>query len=113
MSDRFFVCAVACVALVGCAAEPEPAAPAPETQATTPVPDLPAMIVAERGGFIPEGVEYDQANGRLLTGSLAEGTIFQIHNDGRVSPSRKRSGPALVCRHRGRRTARPPAGREL
>ena len=86
MSNRFFVCAVACVALAGCAAEPEPAAPAPETQATTPVPDLPAMIVAERGGFIPEGVEYDQANGRLLTGSLAEGTIFQIHNDGRVSP---------------------------
>ena len=86
MGNRFFVCAVACVALVGCAAEPEPAAPAPETQATSPVPDLPATIVAERGGFIPEGVEYDQANGRLLTGSLAEGTIFQIHNDGRVSP---------------------------
>ena len=86
MSNRFFPCAVVCVALAGCAAEPEPAAPAPETQAPTPVPDLPAMIVAERGGFIPEGVEYDQANGRLLTGSLAEGAIFQIHNDGRVSP---------------------------
>ena len=86
MSSRFFASAVACVALVGCAAEPEPAGPPPETQATTPVPDLPAMIVAERGGFIPEGVEYDQANGRLLVGSLAEGTIFQIHNDGRVSP---------------------------
>lgn len=46
---------------------------------------LPARIVAERGGFIPEGVEYDQANGRLLTGSIAEGTIFEIHADGSMT----------------------------
>jgi sugar lactone lactonase YvrE len=48
--------------------------------------DLPARIVAERGGFIPEGVEYDAERGRLLTGSLSEGSIFQIHGDGRVTP---------------------------
>jgi len=47
---------------------------------------LPATIVAERGGFIPEGVEYDQAHRRLLTGSLAEGTIFEIGSDGSVTP---------------------------
>ena len=42
------------------------------------------MIVAERGGFIPEGVEYDTTSGRILTGSLSEGSIFHIQNDGQV-----------------------------
>ena len=46
---------------------------------------FPANIIAERGGFIPEGVEYDAENGRILTGSLSEGSIFQIHPDGRVT----------------------------
>jgi hypothetical protein len=41
------------------------------------------MIVAERGGFIPEGVAYDSKNAMFLTGSLSEGTI--IHPDGRVT----------------------------
>ena len=45
-----------------------------------------SVITAERGGFIPEGIEYDQANGRFLTGSLAEGTIFEIERDGSVVP---------------------------
>ena len=44
------------------------------------------VITAERGGFIPEGIEYDEDNGRFLTGSLAEGTIFVIERDGRVVP---------------------------
>jgi hypothetical protein len=39
-----------------------------------------------RGGFIPEGIEYDKANGRILTGSLAEGSIFVIGRDGSVIP---------------------------
>ena len=83
MRYRVFAIAVAVGMVAGCAAEPEPsesaesAAPAAEA--------LPAMITAERGGFIPEGVEYDTANGRLLTGSLSEGSIFQIHPDGRVT----------------------------
>jgi sugar lactone lactonase YvrE len=46
---------------------------------------MPAVIVAERGGFIPEGVEYDNANGRFLTGSLAEGSVFEVHGDGRLT----------------------------
>jgi sugar lactone lactonase YvrE len=47
---------------------------------------LPARIVAQRGGFIPEGIEYDEKNGRFLTGSLAEGTVFRIGTDGAVVP---------------------------
>ena len=46
---------------------------------------LPAVIVANRTGFIPEGVEYDMANGRLLTGSLSEGSVFEIGPDGQVT----------------------------
>jgi sugar lactone lactonase YvrE len=83
MRNRVLLSAAACAALAGCA--PEPAAPVAETQTVAPTPDLPATIVAERGGFIPEGIEYDSKNRRLLTGSLSEGTIFQIHADGRVT----------------------------
>ena len=84
MRNQFFVIAVASAMFVGCATEPEPPAPEPEPLAET-AEVIPETIVAERGGFIPEGVEYDTTNGRFLTGSLAEGSIFQIHNDGRVT----------------------------
>ena len=87
MRNQFLLCTVACATLAGCAAEPEPAAPAAEMEAAASSPDLPEMIVAERGGFIPEGVDYDSKNGRFLTGSLSEGTIFQVHADGRVTPA--------------------------
>jgi sugar lactone lactonase YvrE len=82
MGNKLTVFVVACVALAaGCTPEPE----APESAAA---PSAPAgeVIVAERGGFIPEGIEYDQANGRFLTGSLAEGSIFEIERDGSVVP---------------------------
>ena len=74
--------------LVACGAGPESVEPAPTPDAASesPQPMLPDVIVAERGGFIPEGVEYDMDNGRLLTGSLAEGSVFQLHADGRVTP---------------------------
>lgn len=85
MRYRFLTTALVSAMVAGCAAEPEPSASA--TEAVAPSADtLPAVIVAERGGFIPEGVEYDTTNGRLLTGSLSEGSIFQIDPDGRVTP---------------------------
>lgn len=70
------------VLLAACSPEPEAPASAP----AAPAAPRGTVITAERGGFIPEGVEYDQANGRFLTGSLAEGTIFMIERDGSVMP---------------------------
>ncbi len=77
----------------------EPPAPPPEPAAEEPAPPpaapaasaasdsgLPDRIVAERGEFIPEGIEFDHANRRILTGSLAEGTVFEIGTDGSLSP---------------------------
>ena len=91
MCKRYVMTALAAMLAVSCAGEPEPPAAEPEatmpaeepTMASTEPP--PAMIVAEQGGFIPEGVEYDTAHHRFLTGSLAEGSIFEIHSDGRVT----------------------------
>ena len=70
--------------LAGCGGS-EPEARDAQTAAAAPAPNLPAMIVAERGGFVPEGIEYDAASGRLLVGSLPEGTIYQLHGDGRLT----------------------------
>jgi sugar lactone lactonase YvrE len=88
-----FLAVSAAALAAGCAPEPE----SPTAEAVAPPPTAAAatrplagaattVITAERSGFIPEGIEYDQANGRFLTGSLAEGTIFVIERDGRVVP---------------------------
>jgi sugar lactone lactonase YvrE len=96
MRQTIVFIAAACAALAACTPEPEsPTAESPPAASTAPPPAAPAalpaqsttdIITAERGGFIPEGIEYDEDNGRFLTGSLAEGTIFVIERDGRVVP---------------------------
>lgn len=43
-------------------------------------------ITFERGGIIPESIEYDQINGWFLSGSFTKGTVFQIHKDGHLVP---------------------------
>jgi sugar lactone lactonase YvrE len=89
-----FVAAAAAI-FAGCAPEPEsptatsasPPTPTTTAPATRPLANATVQVItAERGGFIPEGIEYDEDNGRFLTGSLAEGTIFVIERDGRVVP---------------------------
>jgi sugar lactone lactonase YvrE len=45
-----------------------------------------SRIVMERGGFIPEGIEFDSNARRILTGSLVDGTIYEIRNDGTLAP---------------------------
>jgi len=47
---------------------------------------IPDRIVVERGGFIPEGIEFDRTSRRFLTGSLADGTIYEIASDGTLAP---------------------------
>jgi sugar lactone lactonase YvrE len=46
---------------------------------------LPERIVVERGGFIPEGIEFDTTARRFLTGSLVDGTIYEIRSDGTLA----------------------------
>lgn len=76
---------------------PAPATVAVPAPAAAPVvvdDGIPDVITAARGGFIPEGIEYDRANGRFLTGSLSEGSIFEIGLDGSVTAII--TDPALV-----------------
>ena len=47
--------------------------------------ELPERIVVERGGFIPEGIEFDTTARRILTGSLVDGTIYEIRADGTLA----------------------------
>ncbi len=42
----------------------------------------PDMILIERENLVPEGIEYDAANNRFLVGSIAEGSIFEVMDDG-------------------------------
>jgi sugar lactone lactonase YvrE len=101
INNRVFAAALAVAAMTACtdepevspSVEPESQAPAADAPPAAPAaqPDagpgqLPDVIVIERGGFIPEGIEYDQTNERFLVGSLAEGTVFEIAPDGTMTP---------------------------
>jgi hypothetical protein len=94
MSYRNLGFVIGVLALLGaCTQESEAPAPTPAAApaapaaapAAAPSCAMPDCIRAERGGFIPEGIEYDQDSGRFLTGSLAEGSIFRIGEDGSVT----------------------------
>jgi sugar lactone lactonase YvrE len=94
IEHMLWACAASLLA-AGCAPKSSPAgggsgAP-PSAGAETAAPmaarnDVPPTITIERGGVIPEGVEYDQKNERFLVGSLSEGTIFEVANDGALTP---------------------------
>jgi sugar lactone lactonase YvrE len=47
---------------------------------------LPDSIVIEHSDLYPEGVEYDAEGGRFLVGSMSEGTIFAVNDDGALMP---------------------------
>src|SRR5207247_1111128 len=86
MRNRMYLMALASVMLVGCGGTPPQKDAPPAATAVSSAPSLPATISAKRGGFIPEGVENDKKTHRLLTGPLAEGTIFQWQADGNLTP---------------------------
>lgn len=44
----------------------------------------PPIILAQRPGYHPEGIEWDAAHGRFLTGSITEGGVFTVADDGTV-----------------------------
>jgi sugar lactone lactonase YvrE len=46
---------------------------------------LPDVVMAARPGYHPEGVEWDAAGERFLTGSLTEGGAFAVADDGTVT----------------------------
>lgn len=48
--------------------------------------EMPATITMDTAGTVPEGVEYDTKNKRFLVGSLAEGTVFTVASDGKLTP---------------------------
>ncbi|MBC7814005.1 MAG: SMP-30/gluconolactonase/LRE family protein [Burkholderiales bacterium] len=51
-----------------------------------PMSELPDMVVVEHTGLTPEGIEWDSVNGRFLLSSLVEGTIFEVADDGTITP---------------------------
>jgi sugar lactone lactonase YvrE len=69
--------------LQACAAPPGSVASG--TAPVNPVPRYPDVITVERGGFTPEGIEYDQRNQRFLLGSVVEGRVFALDARGRLT----------------------------
>jgi streptogramin lyase len=79
------VAAAVAMTLAACGGsnEPESQTAAP---AAAPTPELPASITIGSPGLIPEGIEYDTKNNRFLVGSLSQGTVFVVGNDGTLTP---------------------------
>lgn len=48
--------------------------------------ERPELVVIRREGLHPEGIEWDAENGRFLVGSFTEGTVFEIADDGTITP---------------------------
>jgi sugar lactone lactonase YvrE len=85
MGNKSFVSALA-FGLLAAACTPEPEGTGTSADASAARSAPAETFTAVRGGFIPEGVEYDRANKRFLTGSLAEGTVFVFGRDGSLTP---------------------------
>ena len=47
---------------------------------------LPDLILAANPGMHPEGIEWDSEGERFLVGSITQGTIFAVDDEGNVQP---------------------------
>ena len=47
---------------------------------------IPDEIIFDFDNLFPEGIEYDENGERFLLGSVSEGTIFQVFDDGTIEP---------------------------
>lgn len=47
---------------------------------------LPDYIQIDQTDLAPEGLVYDEANGRFLISSLSEGTVYAVADDGTTTP---------------------------
>lgn len=69
------------------------------TPLPSPTPNFRAgVILFNRTGLLPEGIEYNPLTKRYLVGSLSEGTIYEVSNDGSLNRfSRSDSESFLSC----------------
>lgn len=90
MSVKSCVSVIAATLVVAACGSRESQAPtAGEPQAApaeAPAAPLPASITVATAGITPEGVEYDTKNKRFLVGSITQGTVFAVANDGTLTP---------------------------
>ncbi len=75
---RSFLLPFACLGLAACSTTGS-------VSSANVIPDYPDMITAERGGFTPEGIEYDHLNHRFLLGSFIEGKVFALAANGELT----------------------------
>lgn len=74
------VSAAAALALTGCAAANA------DTPGSAPGSDrLPDLVMIERPGLYPEGVEWDAKRQRFLVSSAADGSVTAVHDNGTLS----------------------------
>lgn len=55
-------------------------------ETTEPPTALPDQVTFEAAGLLPEGVEWDGRHERFVVGSLAQGTIHLVADDGTLTP---------------------------
>jgi sugar lactone lactonase YvrE len=48
--------------------------------------ELPDQVLIQHPGLFPEGIEWDAVGSRFLVGSLSEGTIYAVADDGTLTP---------------------------
>jgi sugar lactone lactonase YvrE len=46
--------------------------------------EMPEIVLAERPGYHPEGIDWDAEHGHFVTGSITEGGVFTVADDGTV-----------------------------